>query len=658
MNSSFCCTSCNFRFRVEDKYLGRKIRCPNPLCKQPILLDPKAIVPESQRSTAVAPAFGAAPAATTSAKVAAMPRTTSSIANPVDAGGRANVETKLAPAAPSKKTSKPVPQNPVQSSPTPRNRRRDLVNADRYAARSSMIPLLVTFSATLLLGGIAIAGYFVWNQSEDEMIIRANHDSIKSGDESPAASKSSAVTRNAALLAVAKPTSAVNNAEVQKNALRQQKLEEKILPFLKSHCADCHNAETQEGGVIVNGLATVDQLLKDRKTWEKVYRMINAGAMPPSDYDAQPAEADRKEVAEIFYDELYNFDCTQIHHAGRATLHRLNRAEYNNTIRDLFGINLSPADDFPQDDVGEGFDNIGDVLSVPPLLMEKYLDAAETIAAAVIDTRDFSKGLTQTFTADKTESTAGGDADDEGFRMLGSTGTVSATVTTPSEGKYKIRIRALATQGGDENAKMGLQIDDQKVHEFEVEGHRKQAWFEQDVTLTAGTHKIGGAFLNDFYDPEANDKRRRDRNLAVGTIEVTGPEGGGEPAWHETHLRFVTARPSDSMTVKEAASQVLRPILYRAFRRPVADAEVTRFAELVDRNVTEFKETYDYGLYVALQAALVSPDFLFRKEADPEGNATERKLNEYEVASRLSYFLWSSMPDEELFETGGKQTSA
>ena len=234
--------------------------------------------------------------------------------------------------------------------------------------------------------------------------------------------------------------------------------------------------------------------------------------------------------------------------------------------------------------------------------------------------------------------------------MLGSTGTVSATATTPSEGKYKIRIRALATQAGDADAKMALQIDGQNVTEFEVQGHRKQNWFEHDVTLTAGSHKIGGAFINDFYDPEAKDKQRRDRNLAVGTIEVTGPEGGGEPAWHETHRRFVTARPSDSVTVKEAASQVLRPILYRAFRSPVADAEVARFAELVDHNVTEFKETYDYGLYVALQAALVSPDFLFRNEVDTEGNATERKLNEYEVASRLSYLLWSSMPDEELFK--------
>ncbi len=513
-----------------------------------------------------------------------------------------------------------------------------------------MTPLLVTFAATLVLGGIGIGGYLLWNQGDEVPIIRANHDSIVSEVENADTSRNNAVGQNAASLAAAKPTSAVNNAEVQKNALRLQKFEEKILPFLKTHCVECHNAESQEGGIIVNGLATVDQLLKERKTWEKVYRMINAGAMPPSDYDAQPTEDSRKEVARIFYDELYNFDCTQIHHAGRSTLHRLNRSEYNNTIRDLFGIGLTPADEFPQDDVGEGFDNIGDVLSVPPLLMEKYLDAAETVAAAVIDTRDFSKGMTQTFNADRTESTAGGDPDGEGFRMLGSTGSVSANVELSAEGKYKIRIRALATQAGDAEAKMGLQIDGENVSEFEVKGHRKADWFEHDMTISAGRHKIGGAFLNDFYAPEAEDKRRRDRNLAVGTIEVIGPEGGSAPAWHETHRHFVTARPSESVTVKDAASQVLRPILYRAFRRPVADAEITRFAELVDRNVTEFKETYDYGLYVALQAALVSPDFLFRKEADPEGNATERKLNEYEVASRLSYFLWSSMPDEELFQ--------
>ena len=519
--------------------------------------------------------------------------------------------------------------------------------------------MIFAFAATLMLGGIPVGGYWFWNQQADIAIVRGNDDSIATGtmglENSPPESRSvqspsNAVAENIESLAAATLASTVNAEEIREHAARQQKLEEKVLPFLKTHCVDCHSAESQEGGIVIDGLSTVNQLLKERKTWERVYRMINAGAMPPADYDAQPTDDIRREVTAIFYDELYDFDCTQIHHAGRSTLHRLNRAEYNNTIRDLFGISLTPADEFPQDDVGEGFDNIGDVLSVPPLLMEKYLDAAEAVAAAVIDTRDFSKGLTQTFNADRTESTAGGDPEDEGFRMLGSTGSVSATVETSSEGKYKIRIRAQATQAGDEDAKMALQIDSQNVTEFEVKGHRKAKWFEHDVTLSAGSHKIGGAFLNDFYNPEAEDKRRRDRNLAIGTIEVIGPEGGSEPAWHETHRRFVTVRPSESVSVKDAASQVLRPILYHAFRRPVADTEVIRFAELVDRNVSEFKETYDYGLYVALQAALVSPDFLFRKEADPEGDAAERKLNEYEVASRLSYFLWSSMPDDELFQ--------
>ncbi len=521
------------------------------------------------------------------------------------------------------------------------------------------MPMMIAFAAILMLGGIGVGGYWFWNQQADVTTVRANDDSTGTGTKGSANSPqeslsvqtpSNAVADNAESLAAATPTSTVNAVMLREHAARQQKLEDRVLPFLKTHCVDCHSAESQEGGIVIDSLSTVNQLLQERKTWERVYRMINAGAMPPADYAAQPTDDSRKEVVGIFYDELYDFDCTQIHHAGRATLHRLNRAEYNNTIRDLFGISLTPADDFPQDDVGEGFDNIGDVLSMPPLLMEKYLDAAELVAATVIDTRDFSKGTTQVFRADKLLSSIGGKVDDNGFHNLNSNGALTAAVSTPADGKYKIRIHAAATQAGDEDAKMALQINGENVHEFEVKGHRKPDWYEHEVTLTAGSHAIGGAFLNDFYQPDAPEERRRDRNLAIQSIEVIGPEGGGTPAWHETHLRFVTVRPSETVSVKDAASQVLRPILYRAFRRPVTDAEVARFAELVDRNVNEFKETYEYGLYVALQAALVSPDFLFRKEADPPGDLAERKLNEYEVVSRLSYFLWSSMPDDQLFQ--------
>ena len=659
MNPSFCCASCNFRFRVEERFLGRRIRCPNPQCRQPILLDPHLGPSDAKQPMPVPLSSAAAPTASPQSKVTAKSRPpTAAVAGSPPPVVRVTVSPRAVP--PNRLHNAPAraAQSSSHSESGRRTGRRAAV-ADRDAARSSATPMMIVFAATLMLGGIAIGGHWFWNQRSEITTIRGNDDSSATGingsgksrlDSRSVQSPSSAVADNIESLAAATPAIAVNAAVLRQQAARQQKLEDKVLPFLKTHCVECHSAESQEGGVVIDGLSTVNQLLKERKTWERVYRMINAGAMPPADYEAQPTDDIRKEVTAIFYDELYNFDCTQIHHAGRSTLHRLNRAEYNNTIRDLFGISLTPADDFPQDDVGEGFDNIGDVLSVPPLLMEKYLDAAERVAATVIDTRDFSKGLTQTFNADRTESTAGGDPEDGGFRMLSSTGSVSATVETSSEGQYRIRIRAQATQAGDEDAKMALQIDGQNITEFEVKEHRKANWFEHDVTLSAGSHKIGGAFLNDFYHPEAEDKRRRDRNLAIGNIEVIGPEGGGPPAWHETHRRFVTVRPSENISVKDAAAQVLRPILYRVFRRPVTDAEVARFAELVDRTVNEFKETYDYGLYVALQAALVSPDFLFRKEADPEGDAAERKLSEYEVASRLSYFLWSSMPDDELFQ--------
>ncbi|MCA9057788.1 MAG: DUF1592 domain-containing protein, partial [Planctomycetaceae bacterium] len=283
---------------------------------------------------------------------------------------------------------------------------------------------------------------------------------------------------------------------------------------------------------------------------------------------------------------------------------------------------------------------------LPPLLMEKYLDAAEQVASAVIDTRDYSQPLTQVFDASRLESTADRSPTESGFLVLASTGEVTAAVELVAGGTYQVRIEASADQAGPDNARMGLQVDGQRRHEFEIREHRKPATYEFTLQLDAGRHRIGGAFLNDFYD--ANAKGPKDRNLFIRKIELIGPEGGQAPQWHETHRRFITARPDDSHTVEQAAAQVLRPLLYRAFRRPVTDGEVARFVGLVSQQVQEFGESYDYALSIALQAVLVSPDFLFRLEQDPLSGQQERALSDYEVASRLSYFLWSSMPDEDL----------
>ncbi len=668
MNPSFRCPSCSARFRAEEKYVGRRVRCPREECGTSFVLALESSATETVRESAQ-------PSQPSAAKCVVPPRvlSTENLSAEKKSPGQ---RVASSPSAVKPVNVKVEPSSVVvPSKPTTSNRavgsagsRRSgtasrSTEHSRYQAGPSLLPLFIGFAATAVIGSLGLGAYWYFNQPGENLAEVANSTSSELNSVHPVAATASGsvaatvqdvpasenANGNSSALGSAQLTSAVSGAVLRRNAERQQLLEEKILPFLTKHCNDCHNADEQEGGIAVHDLKAVDQLLQDRKKWERVYRMINANAMPPASYDPKPEESSRKEVADILYGELFDFDCEQLHHAGRSTLHRLNRAEYNNTIRDLFGVTITPADKFPQDDVGEGFDNIGDVLSLPPLLMEKYLDAAEEVAAAVIDTRDFSKGMTQKFVSDKFDSSIKGNIDGEGFYVLHTNGTLTVNHDTVSKGKYKVRIEAMQMPAGDDPSKMVLQIDGQPVHEFEVKGRRKVGWFEHDVTLTAGKHAVAAVFTNDFYN-EAAEEGKRDRNLGVRTIEITGPEGGSPPQWHETHRRIVTAQPSASMSVKEAATVVLTPLLYRSFRRPVTDAEVARFADLVDQTVSVHKETFEYGMYVAVQAILVSTDFLFRKEADPEGDATERSLNEYEVASRLSYFLWSSMPDEELFQ--------
>src|SRR4051812_41557162 len=165
-----------------------------------------------------------------------------------------------------------------------------------------------------------------------------------------------------------------------------------IVPFLKKHCLECHGTDAQEGDIRFDQFKTVADVVADEKTWQRTIQMLRSGAMPPEDVES-PSESVRRSVVNWIERTIYNFDCETVVRPGHVTIRRLNRAEYNNTIRDLFGIKLRPADDFPSDDVGGGFDNIGDVLSLPPLLMEKYLAAAERIADEVIvtDPAQFAK---------------------------------------------------------------------------------------------------------------------------------------------------------------------------------------------------------------------------------------------------------------------------
>lgn len=430
--------------------------------------------------------------------------------------------------------------------------------------------------------------------------------------------------------------------------------EQELLPFLKQYCYDCHSGDTAEAGMQLDRYQTKAAMLENRKQWEKILGILKIGAMPPEDMDA-PDDTQRMKVLAWLDNALFNIDCDAVDDPGRETIQRLNRAEYTNTVRDLFGIpDLDPGRNFPADDVGEGFDNIGDVLSLPPLLMEKYLAAAEEIAAKVIVDTHITPIVRD----------SGG-----GMKLEGSASTSGRGISFPSRGKgtarfdfaekdeYLLRIQASATQAGKDPAEMGIDVNGIPFTTVKIREHKQDKIHEFKIKVLKGEFPVSVSFLNDFYDPENENRERRDRNLMVDWIEIEGPLSGVTIDPPAPHKRIVIAEPGKNKTVKQAATEVFANFLPRAFRRPVEDAEVVKFAELVELVVEEFDESYEEGIRLGLQAALASPSFLFRIEEDPRPDDPDfkRKLNDFELASRLSYFLWSSMPDQELFELARQQ---
>jgi Protein of unknown function (DUF1592)/Protein of unknown function (DUF1588)/Protein of unknown function (DUF1587)/Protein of unknown function (DUF1585)/Protein of unknown function (DUF1595)/Ca-dependent carbohydrate-binding module xylan-binding/Planctomycete cytochrome C len=429
-----------------------------------------------------------------------------------------------------------------------------------------------------------------------------------------------------------------------------------IAPFLKKHCLDCHGADAQEGEVRFDHYKEAAAVVADEKTWQRTIQMLRSGAMPPEDSE-QPSELERRSVVNWIERTIYNFDCENITDPGHVTIRRLNRAEYNNTIRDLLGIGLRPADDFPSDDVGGGFDNIGDVLSLPPLLMEKYLAAAERIAEEVIvtDPSQFVKSHFKFREQLGGDGTAQYDSNQSSRRWtIYSTGSVFADFDFRRNGRYALRVVAAGQAAGNEPPQMELRLDGKKVKVFDINAIGMRGRYEIKWNVPEGRHRLSAHFLNDFEDPTAEDPKRRDRNLIVDSFEIDGPLDPQQEDYPEAHRRMVAVRPENGRSVSEAASADLKPLLARAFRRPVTDAEVANFAALIEREVKQ-GDSFEQGMQVALTAVLVSPHFLFRVEGSgANADVVVRPVGDYELASRLSYFLWSSMPDEELFDLAGK----
>ncbi|MFM8274206.1 MAG: DUF1592 domain-containing protein [Gemmata sp.] len=431
----------------------------------------------------------------------------------------------------------------------------------------------------------------------------------------------------------------------------------KVLPFIQKYCVECHKGEKAKGGLALDGYTTEAQARKDRKNWAAMQHVIASGEMPPAEAKKAPKPTkDEKEfILGWIEGTLTKVDCSpdKPKDPGRVTIRRLNRAEYNNTVRDLCGVDFSPAEDFPSDDVGYGFDNIGDVLSFQPILLEKYLAAADKVLAAALTVPEPVKSSKQTFRPQNIlviprEAKSKDPGVKIVFRSEGS--AFLEKFNFPAEGEYLVRFRGWGTKAGDAHPSVTVRVDGKDVKAFTVDGEPARAkTYEASVRVTGGEKRVAVAFTNAFEDKEG----KKAREFGVETIEIEGPFSPVPPPEAASTRLLLVARPGAGTDARAAAEKVLTNFARRAYRRPVRPDEAARLMKLYEVAAQQ-GESFHNALKLPMKAVLVSPHFLYRIEEDPKNPDDVRTISDFEFATRLSYFLWSTMPDEELFGLAAK----
>lgn len=405
-----------------------------------------------------------------------------------------------------------------------------------------------------------------------------------------------------------------------------------LQPFLQKHCYDCHTGEGAEADIDFESYDSHERLSSERPRWNQVRGMIEIGAMPPPDYEPLPNMEQREKIAAWIDRKVNTVDCGLAHDPGRVTMRRLNNVEYDNSLRDLLGIDFSPSAliGFPSDGVGNGFDNQGDVLTLSPLQLEKYLQAAKLVASKIIVTdreslREQNQDLPALYLGDKA-----------GVKFLF------------ADGEYEIKTR-LKFEDDQEKGQIPviLQVDGQEVGRVDVS--KASSTFRMAHPFTAGEHELSLYFAD---DPGA-DEKEYDRRIETNYIGIEGPKYG-DPALPIAHQRLFVAHPSNEKSVEQAALEIFQPLVRRALRRDPQPIEVQRVVNLV-KLATDQGESFEEAIGIGLQSVLVSPNFLFRVEGeDPSrpvnGKEGSETLSDLALASRLSFFLWASCPDDKLLD--------
>ncbi|MBS1786406.1 MAG: DUF1592 domain-containing protein [Acidobacteria bacterium] len=483
--------------------------------------------------------------------------------------------------------------------------------------------------------------------------------------------------------------------------------EKTVQPFLTENCVACHNAKKASGELNLEQFKTAAAVLEHRDQWEHVLVKLHTGEMPPKGFP-RPDMEEIKTVIAWLEAEFDRADHMAKPDPGRVTARRLNRAEYNNTVRDLLGVNFKPADDFPQDDSGYGFDNIGDVLSLSPVLMEKYLTAAETVArTAVFGTEQLKprvERLRPPTGRIKSSTTPLTDYDLTGLSLPNALHT---THRFPVEAEYAFKVFLGGVRpAGSEPLPLALWIDGKlaQTFDFDPDGIASFSVDRQDfgsmtydfrTRIPAGDHWVAVSIqrmyegLPSSYDgpnpskrpippkPEFKPPRRQlpPERLAelkkqfearvaekvpvnearVTGVDVIGPYNQTKGASDESRKLVFVCGHAPGHHQPACAGKIIGNLAHRAYRRPMTSEEIKKLTGLVAMAQKQ-GDSFEEGLVQAIQAMLVSPYFLFRIEQDHKTTADAmQQISQHELASRLSYFLWSSMPDDELLRLADEQ---
>lgn len=415
--------------------------------------------------------------------------------------------------------------------------------------------------------------------------------------------------------------------------------------FVARHCFDCHGGDATKGKLDL-GVEAADPV---GALWRlsRMRARVRAGEMPPPDAD-QPTAAARDTLLR-WIDATLRREVPKLPSApGRVTIRRLNISQWQRSVRDLLGVDVETAG-FPADDLGYGFDTIGDALSFSTLHFEKFLTAAGEVADRVFDGHDPDRPTVRRFEAEAMRLDGDRGASLEGDHAnLYTQALLEQRLRLPRDGTYRLRILAGGDQAGDEPPQMLLQWDRRDLDRIDVPNQRYR-WFELTAPLLGGDHVLGLAFTNDYYDAKNERGLGRDRNLHIDRCEVIGPlDPRAVPAAQQWIHDAVPAAGADRARLQAVAGAIL-PRIWR--RSPTAD-EVARYAR-VGLDALAAGDDLTAALRLLLQSALASPHFLFRGELTASAGAgAVTAVPSTVLVSRLSYFLWASTPDDELLATG------